>query len=108
MHWNWHYISLNPNITWNIIQANPDIQWDWLNISQNLNISLHIILSNPDKPWNWNNISKNPNLFKINISKVVREYFAQKTILKYWRNAICNPEYKICKKRLQKEFDELC
>jgi hypothetical protein len=76
-------MSENPNITWDIIQANPDF------------------------PWDWDCISQNPNLFKINTPKVIREYFAQKTIAKYWRNAICNPEYTICKKRLQKEFNEL-
>jgi hypothetical protein len=62
---------------------------------------------NLDKPWNWHCISQNSNIFQIDIPKVVREYFAQKTIAKYWQNAICNPEYTICKKRLQKEFDDL-
>ena len=105
--WYWYGISQNPNINWEIIQANPDKPWDWYYISKNLNITWEIIQDNPDKPWNWNLLCQNPNLFKIDIPKVVREYFAKKTIVKYWRNAISNPEYTICKKRLQKEFDEL-
>lgn len=31
-HWDWRYISRNPNIT---IEENPDKPWDWKNISRN-------------------------------------------------------------------------
>ena len=27
--WNWNGISKNPNITWEIIQNNPDKDWNW-------------------------------------------------------------------------------
>ena len=27
--WNWFRISNNSNITWNIIEENPDIPWNW-------------------------------------------------------------------------------
>ena len=27
--WDWGYLSKNPNITWEIIQANPDKEWNW-------------------------------------------------------------------------------
>jgi hypothetical protein len=33
--WNWDFISLNPNITWEIIKANPDHKWNWWCISSN-------------------------------------------------------------------------
>ena len=33
--WNWYYISLNPNITWEIIRDNPEIPWNWATISYN-------------------------------------------------------------------------
>ena len=28
-HWTWYGISKNPNITWDVIVANPDKDWDW-------------------------------------------------------------------------------
>jgi hypothetical protein len=39
--WRWIYLSSNPNITWDIVEANPD------------------------KPWNWGGLSKNPNIILI-------------------------------------------
>ena len=41
----------NPNITWEIIQNNPDKNWNWKWISKNPNITWDIIQNNPDKDW---------------------------------------------------------
>ena len=60
--WNWHGISSNSNITWDIIQNNPEKPWDWDGISRNVNITWDIIRENPEKPWNWFYISCNPNI----------------------------------------------
>jgi hypothetical protein len=60
--WNWYCISFNPNITWEIIQDNTDKDWDWCRISSNINITWEIIRDNPDKPWNWFSISSNINI----------------------------------------------
>ena len=49
--WMWYNISLNPNITWEIIENNPDKNWDWNCISINTNITWEIITNNPDKNW---------------------------------------------------------
>ena len=45
---------VNPNITWEIIQNNPDKDWNggWY-ISCNPNITWDIIQNNPDKDWDW-------------------------------------------------------
>ena len=59
---NWYNISCNPNITWDIIQNNPDKPWVWDGISSNPNITWDIIQNNPDKPWNWYAISNKPNI----------------------------------------------
>ena len=53
------YLSNNPIVTWNIIQANPDKDWDWNGISRNSNITWDIIQANPDKNWDWYSISCN-------------------------------------------------
>lgn len=29
-------LSMNPNITWDIVSTNSDKQWDWSRVSQNL------------------------------------------------------------------------
>ena len=58
--WAWDYIS--QDMTWEIIQANPDKPWDWNWVSVNPNITWEIIQANPDKDLNWEDISKNPNI----------------------------------------------
>ena len=67
--WNWHGISSNSNITWDIIQNNPEKPWDWSGISYNPNITWDIIRDNPEKPWCWRGISKNPNITRDIIRK---------------------------------------
>ena len=34
--WNYEYLSLNPNITYDIVQKNPDKSWNYYYLSQNL------------------------------------------------------------------------
>jgi hypothetical protein len=55
-------VSLNPNITWDIIAANPEYQWDWKYISQNPNITMDIITPNKNIAWDYTYMSDNPNL----------------------------------------------
>ena len=50
----------NPNITWDIVQANPDKPQN----SDTPNITWDIICDNPDKPWNYDWLSDNPNLLR--------------------------------------------
>ena len=33
----WEWLSLNKNITWDIIDANPDKNWSWVSLSQHPN-----------------------------------------------------------------------
>ena len=66
--WNWSSISRNPNITIDIILEHPDKHWDWSEISRNPNITMQNIRDNPKKPWKWNWVSFNPNI-NINIIK---------------------------------------
>ena len=62
--WDWYSLSSHPNITWDIIQANlnKNILWDWSQISINPNITWDIFKNNRDFPWYWPNLSRNPNI----------------------------------------------
>ena len=35
-YWNWEWISYNQNITWKIIQNNPNKNWDWDELSSEI------------------------------------------------------------------------
>ena len=58
-HWNWQWLSVNPNITMEIVQQNPDKPWDWKWLSENPNFTMEMVQQNPDKPWNWRGLSSN-------------------------------------------------
>ena len=55
-------LSQNPNITWEIVQANPDKPWNFKMLSQNPNITWEIVQANPNKPWRFFWLSGNPNI----------------------------------------------
>ena len=58
--WNWYWYIINPNITWDIIQNNPDKRLELVDyISRNPNITWDIIQNNPDKPWDWHRVYQN-------------------------------------------------
>jgi hypothetical protein len=55
-------------------------------------------------------LNLDPNQFDLTIKKeieIAREYFAQKRIVRQWRESIANPAYLVCRNRLHKEFQEL-
>jgi hypothetical protein len=60
--WDWHGISKNPNITWEIVQKHPEKPWCWYELSKNPNITWEIVQKHPEKPWVWSGISINPNI----------------------------------------------
>jgi hypothetical protein len=68
--WSWYGVSMNPNITWEIIRDNPNRNWDWLGISKNPNITWEIIRDNPNRNWDWAHIAQNK-FDRVNAQKVI-------------------------------------
>lgn len=67
--WNFAALSVNPNITWDVIKANPDKPWSYLHLSSNPNITWDIVKENYEEPWDFCELSANPNI----TWKIVRE-----------------------------------
>jgi hypothetical protein len=133
--WNWYHLSKNPNITWDIIQSNPNLPWNWDSVSSNNNITWDIIKSNPNLHWNFRYFCYNPNItsniieenpdnpwdiyntpayYNIrltlpmpNIIQIAQQYFAACRIQRAFKEAYYNPNYKICRNRLQREFKDM-
>jgi hypothetical protein len=55
--------------------------------------------------WGWLHVLSNPTIFDCKYE--IRRVGAARVILKSWRNSISNPEFKLCKQRLSREFTEL-
>jgi len=60
--WSYRWLSANPNITWAIVQANPNYAWRYERLSRNPNITWEIIRTNPQHPWSYLTTSSNPNM----------------------------------------------
>jgi hypothetical protein len=54
-------VSMNANLTLQIIKDNIDKDWDWARITVQKTIGLQDIIDNPQLPWVMNKIHKNPN-----------------------------------------------
>ena len=99
---------MNPNITCEIIQNNPDKHWHWKWISKNPNITCEIIQNNPDKDWWWGYISLNTmekgkekwiNDKRLRIIKALQ-------IQRHWRNCSCNPQYVLARQLIVKRLKD--
>ena len=91
----WKVLSSNRNITWDIIEANPNKPWDWSVLSYNPNITCDIIQANLDKPWNWTVLSwdKSPQENLIDIKAVTVTGTTQKTDAAMFRDFMqANPD----------------
>ena len=59
--WNYRWMCSNPIITWDIIQNN-NFKWDYYHLSSNPNITWDIVKNNLDKPWDFEVLSYNDNI----------------------------------------------
>lgn len=93
------------------IQIIRDVGTDKFNwIKLTMNIHVDIINANPDLEWIPEFLQWNKTSWKVpskSVESCIREWTAANTIKRYWREAICNPAYKVCRSRLEREFKEL-
>jgi hypothetical protein len=105
--WDWNWVSINPNITMDIINNNLHLPWVWEYIACNINIDINMInkikniqninlqlsLNNkiidkdiinkfPEIEWDWYCLSKNPNFTFIDIIKNIKKIHYYDNIFK--------------------------
>ena len=103
------WMSENPEIIREPGRGLSDNHWGWIHLSCNPNISFDIIQENPDKPWNWNSISrktfqKDKESF---IEEAYKKYLAAYKIQNWWKHITMSPYYAIGRKFIDKKYDEL-
>lgn len=129
--WDWKFLSQVMNI--NDIKVNSELPWDIRSISWNPSLTLQYVLSQENADWFWEAVSHNAkfDMMDIEISQVpwVWEYLSLNTsfldisdyeldntskkliavhrIKRRFREAICNPLYSLCRKRLLCEISNL-
>ena len=125
-------LSKNPNITPAFVKAHPNQKWYYKELSQNPkfflddlikyertwlmydvesynpHITLEYALSRNKNDW-WN-LSLNKNITKmpiIQLSKVIRKYFATRSIQRAFKECYYNPSFQLCHNRLHREFENM-
>jgi hypothetical protein len=134
--WNLYNVMSFLNISIKDIENNPDFDWDYDLLSDNDHIKFTDIINNENmrnKPWNYDKLSANMSMNEIDkykylftfkiiysinkntfdkdreefVTNSYKEHLAAFRIQNRWRNARVNPNTKLCKKRLEREMDEL-
>ena len=98
--WNWAMLSINKNITWEIVKENINRPWDWFRLSRNKNITWEFVKGNMDKPWDWHGLSRNEN--------ITWEIVKENTTLPWnWYELSCNEHstWEIVKENMDSPWD---
>lgn len=74
--WIWKELSLNLNITEEMVERYIDKLWDWRMLSAHPAISIEFIEKHPEKPWDWSCVSSNPNLTADIIKKYPNKHWS--------------------------------
>ena len=94
---NWEYLSLNVPVEY--IVKNLDLPWVGDLVSQNSTLKYEHMSAQIQ--WDYSYTPCEP------VLQIVRKWFAANKIKRAWRNAISNPESKMCRDRIAREFNEL-
>jgi hypothetical protein len=106
MEYEYSSLSFNGNLTWDIVKENPDMPWDYTLISASEIITWQIVEDNQHINWDWEMLSDNPSILELSENDV--EFLScVHYIQTRWRDALYNPKYAICRKRILREFNEL-
>jgi dUTP pyrophosphatase len=82
--------------------------FNWIKLTMYVHID--IINANPNLPWVREFLQWNKTTWRIPAQRAedcIRQWTAANTIKIHWREAISNPDYAACRKRLRREFKEL-
>ena len=116
MPWDWFGLCQNPNISWENLQDSimkndiPDLADCSFALSQKTCLTWDIVQANPQVPWSWHGLSKNEHIFQFadhQIEHCAQCFSAARIIQRAYREVRDNPKCKFCQKRLLGEFSEM-
>ena len=113
VNWDWRQLSWGDGIKFTDVLANLHLQWEWGHIIVNPNLTWNdVICFNEKYPflavWNINTYIQNEmteERYQF-FQGLYREHMAAFRIQCYFRRAYYDPKYALCKKRLNREYDE--
>ena len=102
-------MSSNPSIAWEIVRANPDKPWDWFHLSCNPSVTWEVVQANPDKPWRWDVLSRRRRMLvtEEDDSRICKTRLLITRFQRRWRECITDPSHPFCRRRLEREWEEV-
>lgn len=95
--WNWSELSLKVPVEF--ILKNKKLTWHWSNVSANKTLTWNHVIENPDVPWDYSCVPAET-LDEI----LARKWLAASKIKRYFKRAISDPTYELCRNRLLREW----
>lgn len=97
--WNWAILSLM--VPFDLIRDNLDLPWVHSLVSMNPSITYDDVVSCPHIEWDILNTPCEP------VERIIRKWTAASCIKRYFKRAISDPNYKMCRDRINREFLEM-
>lgn len=109
------FLSENPNLTLQFVIDNPHFPFDWCVLTENLrDLKFDVLqnMNNVDLYWKWNICTGSKNKWVLNVSEqevqqYAKEIMAANTIKHAFQKSITHPAFELCRRRLQREFEDL-
>jgi hypothetical protein len=105
----WYYLSSSSIVTMDKIEQNLNWTWNWKGVSMNPNLTMAFIEKHIDKRWDWGQIHSNHFIKEKEYFMIQRckEHLAAFRIQQHWFKAKLNPNYALCKKRVNEFYDNV-
>lgn len=85
----------------------PNVEYDPYLMSMDPRATFEYVAKNKEKPWDFKILFKKRDFFKICEKDLQRRYYAANKIAAKFKEANANPEYTLCRRRLEREFSEI-
>jgi len=99
-HLDWNWENLSCFVPFSVIRKYQDLPWVNEMLSFNNSLTYNDVVECPNMGWDYCMVPCEPE------DMALKKWVSASIIKRAWRNAICNPKYAMCKRRLQKEAQE--
>lgn len=93
--WTWNKLSSRPDIPWPLVAAFPTWPWNWRRLLLNRSLTYALYTRHSSLPWPRQIL---PKRFGHRAACIIQCH-----VREYWGN----PAYQVCRRRLQREFEDL-
>lgn len=114
--WDWMCLSSHKHLNWFLVSAYPDKEWDYVRLSKRSPVNWRFVTQQHIKhKWDWSFFHPTNDVVIKHFNlpwcgkkwRKLQRIVAARIIKRYWMKAYYDPEYKICQRRLTREFENM-